>query len=78
MHYVYLLENSAGRRYVGYTSNLRQRFADHDNAKNVGTASVRPWQLRAYMAFSNKSQALAFENDLKSGSGHAFARRRFW
>jgi hypothetical protein len=31
-----------------------------------------------YLAFSTKTQALSFERYLKSGSGHAFSRKRLW
>jgi len=31
-----------------------------------------------YIAFSGREQAEAFEHYLKSGSGHAFARKRLW
>lgn len=80
MHYVYLIESEAapGKRYTGYTEDLRQRLADHNAGKNVSTAPFRPWRLRTYLAFSTKAQALAFERYLKSGSGHAFARKRLW
>lgn len=80
MHYVYLLESESTprKRYTGYTEDLRQRVADHNAGKNVSTAQFRPWQLRTYLAFSSKAQALAFEGYLKSGSGHAFAQKRLW
>jgi putative endonuclease len=80
MHYVYLLTNSAAKpkRYVGYTEDLRQRLLDHNTGKNISTSADGPWRLKTYLAFSSKVQALAFEGYLKSGSGHAFARRRFW
>jgi putative endonuclease len=80
MHYVYLIEStsSEGKRYIGYTDNLRQRIADHNSGKNVSTTAHRPWRLRTYLAFSTKDQALAFEHYLKSGSGHAFAHKRLW
>ena len=80
MHYVYLLESEStpNRRYTGYTKDLRQRVADHNTGKNVSTAPFRPWQLRTYLAFSSKPRALAFERYLKSGSGHAFAKKRLW
>jgi predicted GIY-YIG superfamily endonuclease len=78
MHYVYLIESvsSDGKRYIGYTKDLRQRVLDHNAGKNVSTAPHRPWRLRTYLAFSTKQQALEFEKYLKSGSGHAFARKR--
>ena len=79
MHYGYLIESStAEKRYVGSTENLRQRIVDHNSGKNVSTATHRPWRLRTYVAFSTRLQALAFERYLKSGSGHAFAKKRLW
>ena len=80
MYYVYLLESYSPphRRYVGFTENLRQRLAEHNAGKNISTATGLPWKLQTYLAFSNKKQALAFEAYLKSGSGHAFAKKRLW
>ena len=80
MHYVYLLRSIAtpGRNYVGYFDDLRRRLGDHNSGRNVSTATARPWRLQTYVAFSTKSHALAFERYLKSGSGHAFARKRLW
>ena len=79
MHYVYLIESeSSAARYVGYTDDLRLRIDDHNSGKNRSTKAGRPWRLKTYLAFSTKQQALEFESYLKSGSGHAFARRRLW
>ncbi len=80
MYYVYLIASLStdGKKYVGYTEDLKQRIADHNAGKNESTAAHRPWKLRTYFAFSTKTQAMAFERYLKSGSGHAFARKRLW
>ena len=80
MHYVYLVQSAftPGKRYIGYSDDLRQRVVDHNLGKNVSTAPYRPWRLRTYLAFSTKAQALAFERYLKPGSGHAFANKRLW
>lgn len=80
MHYVYLLESDAfpQRRYVGYSDDLRRRVLEHNAGKNASTAAYRPWCLRTYVAFTTKLRALEFERYLKSGSGHAFARKRLW
>jgi putative endonuclease len=80
MHYVYLLESVSdqNRHYVGFSMDLRQRFADHNAGKLPTTAKYRPWRLVTYLGFSSKKQALSFERYLKSGSGHAFAKRRLW
>jgi putative endonuclease len=35
-----------------------------------------PWLLETYLAFSERSQAIAFEKYLQTASGIAFARKR--
>jgi len=80
MHYVYLLESvgADGRRYVGLTRNLKQRLVDHNAGESPHTSKYMPWKLVTYVAFSNGRRAELFERYLKSGSGHAFARKRLW
>ena len=80
MHYVYLLksESNADRRYVGVTANLKQRLTDHNSGKSAHTAQYVPRRLVTYVAFSEKQKAHEFERYLKSGSGHAFAKRHLW
>ena len=80
MRYVYLLQSEtfAGQRYVGVTSDLKQRIADHNAGKSLHTSKYVPWKLVTYVAFSNVRKAEAFERYLKSGSGHAFAKKRLW
>ena len=78
MHYVYLLQSEARveQRYVGLTSDLRKRLADHNAGKPPHTSKYIPWKLVTYVAFSDRQKAESFENYLKSGSGPAFARKR--
>ena len=80
MYYVYLLESVASpdQRYVGLSSDLKQQFAEHNAGKSPHTAKYKPWRLMTYVAFSNRIKAIEFERYLKSGSGHAFARKRLW
>ncbi|HEX9904559.1 MAG TPA: GIY-YIG nuclease family protein [Propylenella sp.] len=80
MRYVYLLESRSitGQRYVGVTSNLKNRLSDHNAGKSPHTSKYAPWKLVTYIAFSNDRKAEGFERYLKSGSGHAFANRRLW
>jgi putative endonuclease len=80
MHYVYLLQSEAfpGQRYVGLTTDLRRRLAEHNAGKSPHTSKYLPWRLVTYVAFSNEQKAEVFERYLKSGSGHAFASRRLW
>jgi predicted GIY-YIG superfamily endonuclease len=80
MVYVYLIEGVSvpGQRYVGLSTDLKARFQDHNSGKSKHTAKYKPWRLVTYLAFSTRAKAEAFERYLKSGSGHAFARRRLW
>ena len=78
--YVYLIESlsTQGKRYVGMTTNLKQRLREHNQGKSSHAAKFRPWKLISYIAFTDRAKAEAFERYLKSGSGQAFARKRLW
>ena len=80
MYYVYLLESESDRtrRYIGLTRDLRRRLQDHNAGNSLHTAKYKPWHVVTYLAFSDQSKAETFERYLKSGSGHAFARKRLW
>ena len=80
MYYVYCLRSLQAPqfRYVGFSEDLRQRIKDHNRGCNPSTAPFIPVILDAYAAFALKDRALAFERYLKSGSGHAFAKKRLW
>ncbi len=74
MRYVYLLQSESviGQRYVGVTSDMKQRLADHNAGKSPHTSKYVPSKLVTYVAFSDEQKAATFERYLKSGSGHAF------
>lgn len=80
MHYVYLIRSEAfpKQTYIGFTANLKERMAAHNAGKSKHTAKYMPWKLISYHAFADEAKARAFEHYLKTGSGQAFARKRFW
>src|ERR1019366_10782771 len=80
MFYTYIIESSCqpGNRYIGHTSDLKQRLAEHNAGHCSHTAKFVPWTLKIYLAFETLEQAQHLERYLKSGSGHAFANRHFW
>lgn len=80
MFYVYLIESIAlpGQRYIGKTADLKNRLLEHNTGKSSHTAKFKPWRLVTYVAFSERAKANSFEIYLKSGSGHAFAKKRLW
>lgn len=80
MYYVYLLRSVVddSKTYVGYTNNLEQRLETHNSGGSVHTKDGRPWKLIMCLAFASEKKARDFEKYIKAGSGHAFAKRRFW
>jgi predicted GIY-YIG superfamily endonuclease len=80
MIYVYLLQSdtAADQHYVGLTTDLKRRLVDHNAGRSSHTSKFIRWRLVTYVAFSDQAKATAFERYLKSGSGHAFARKRLW
>src|SRR5216684_3992719 len=77
MKYVYILESHDSEHfYVGITDDLRARLAKHNAGEVAHTSKYRPWRLKTYVAFSDETQAIAFEKYLKSASGRAFAKKR--
>ncbi|MCG8525249.1 MAG: GIY-YIG nuclease family protein [Opitutales bacterium] len=80
MHYVYILrsEKHPDQTYIGFTSDLKSRMADHNNGKSAHTMKYTPWEIQWYCAFQDKTKALDFEKYMKSHSGKAFASKRLW
>ena len=62
MHYVYVLKNPANDRiYIGFTSDLKRRFKEHQNMP-----SHRGWKLVYYEAYLDESDARQRESKLKN------------
>ena len=78
MYYTYILYSSKSRNfYYGYTEDLKKRVKEHNQGLSKATAPHRPWKLMFYAAFEHKQKAKDFELYIKSGSGKAFAYKRF-
>jgi putative endonuclease len=75
--YVYFLELSNGDIYVGSTNDLRRRLSTHQQAGVASTCKYLPVILRSYIAVMDEASARKLERYFKSGSGKAFARKRF-
>ncbi|TKA98624.1 MAG: GIY-YIG nuclease family protein, partial [Mesorhizobium sp.] len=47
MWYVYLLESKSaeGERYIGVTSDLKRRIAEHNAGKSSHTSKFLPWRV---------------------------------
>ena len=78
MWYVYFLRLDNGDIYVGSTNDLRRRVGSHERGDVVSTKFNRPVALQSYVAVRNATIARTLERYFKSGSGKAFANKRFW
>ena len=75
--YVYFLELSNGDIYVGSTDNLRRRINSHRGGHVASTRKYLPAILQSYVAVLDETTARSLERYFKSGSGKAFAKKRF-
>ena len=66
MHYMYVLQNVERRDdfYLGSTSNLKRRVAEH-NAGNNRSTKGRFWRVIYYEAYSSQEAAQQREQRLK-------------
>jgi predicted GIY-YIG superfamily endonuclease len=77
MYFVYILQSEADpeRYYVGVTTDVWRRLAEHNAGINVHTNKFKPWKLIAAVMFPDKLKAEEFEAYLKTGSGRAFCKK---
>lgn len=66
------------RYYIGYSPDLKNRLKKHQVGQVKSTKSNLNYKLEWYCAFKTRSQALDFERYLKTGSGIAFMKKRFF
>ena len=80
LKYVYLLRSLSDRRqhYVGITSDFAKRLKQHNSSNSRYTRKFQPWKPVVVVRFEDDDKAAAFEQYVKSGSGHAFTGRHFW
>jgi len=77
MWFVYILKCADNSNYTGCTSDLEDRINRHLKGENTYTKERLPVTLVYYSAFMDKYKAYEFEKYLKTGSGKAFANKRF-
>jgi len=69
-YYVYILQSQKNQSlYIGYTSNLRKRFKQHNAGESQATKPFKPYMLIFYEAFLDRIDAKNREEYLKSGYG---------
>ena len=66
---MYIVENGAGRFYVGQTENLECRVAEHNdpshNERKYTTKHAGPWTLVWHEEHTDRASAMARERQIK-------------
>ena len=65
MFYVYLLCDANGKKYIGYSSDLRRRIAEHNHKKVYTTKRMQCPKLIYYEAYPTEEAAKEREKKLK-------------
>ena len=77
MYYVYILISLKDFHfYVGFSSDLKRRIAEHEKGKVKSTKNRRPIKLVCYEAYLTKKEAEKRELFLKSSDGKKDLRKR--
>jgi putative endonuclease len=59
--------------YIGFTSDLTNRFLSHNELATKGhTIKFRPWVVAHTEQYQTKAEAMKRENQLKSANGRKF------
>ena len=68
MYWCYILQNPAGRFYIGSTDDLSARFARHNSLKGIETYTHKngPWALVWSEEHSTRSSAMQREKQIKA------------
>ncbi|OGI75568.1 hypothetical protein A3D36_03215 [Candidatus Nomurabacteria bacterium RIFCSPHIGHO2_02_FULL_36_29] len=70
MYYVYVLKSvNKNFLYTGSTSDLKDRFKEHNSGRVKSTKLYYPFKLIYYEAYVSKTDALVRENSLKHHGG---------
>jgi putative endonuclease len=77
MYYVYILQSERDKElYIGRTSDLRRRYAEHTAGRVDSTKHRLPLKLLCYEAYNTKEEAARREEYLKSSDGKKDIRKR--
>jgi putative endonuclease len=77
MFYVYVFHSLEDHGlYIGFSTNLKKRIAEHEHGASFATKYRGPWKLIYYEAYIDRQDAEGRGRYLKSGSGHRFLRQQ--
>jgi len=76
-YYTYVLESlKDGKKYTGYTQNLKLKFEQHDKGEVPSTKNRRPLQIIYYEWCLSRDDAMRREKYLKTYYGKMYLSKR--
>ena len=79
--FTYVISNPENRYYIGQTSDLDRRVAEHNDRYNKNSKFTKrytgPWGLIHSEEFSTRSEAMKREKQLKTNRGRQWLRDTF-
>ncbi|MBI5045784.1 MAG: GIY-YIG nuclease family protein [Candidatus Niyogibacteria bacterium] len=78
MFYLYIIKSKKDESiYIGYTNDLKRRFAEHNGKNNKSTKHKTPFELIYYEAYKSRADAKYRENNLKHfAQAHSQLKKR--
>ncbi|MFA5022396.1 MAG: GIY-YIG nuclease family protein [Patescibacteria group bacterium] len=76
MYTVYILQNSEGKLYKGFTNNLNRRLQEHKRGKTKTTSRMRKIKLIYQEEYDNFDGARKRELYLKTAAGRRFLKTK--
>jgi len=66
---VYVLEETAGKKYIGLTSDLSKRLKEHNSGKSLYTKRSNKWKIIWYSKKLSLREARVLERKMKKQKG---------
>ena len=78
MYVIYVLYSQKyDKIYIGYTSDLIDRFHSHNSLSSKGfTSKFRPWEVLYVEFVDTKKDAMKREQQIKTSAGRRFVREQ--
>jgi putative endonuclease len=76
-YFIYILQSKLDKNfYTGFTSNLKNRFKEHNSGRVESTKSRRPFNLVYFEGCLSKKDAMMRELYLKTAWGKRYIKNR--
>jgi len=76
MYYVYIIEDELGKRYKGYTCDLKRRFREHVSGQTRTTSRMSGKLVIKYFEEAESlEEALKREKYFKTAAGRVFLKK---